>query len=49
MTDSAISNTSEEEDEELGEDLGDLLLESWGFKINTRRGTSQTTDNDREE
>ena len=24
MTDSAISNTSEEEDEELGEDLGDL-------------------------
>ena len=49
VTDSAISNTSEEEDEELGEDLGDLLLESWGFKINTRRGTSQTTDNDREE
>ena len=30
MTDSAISNTSEEEDEELEEDLGDLddLLES---------------------
>ena len=24
MTDSAISTTSEEEDEELGEDLGDL-------------------------
>ena len=24
MTDSAISNTSEEDDEELGEDLGDL-------------------------
>ena len=27
MTDSAISNTSEDDDEELGEDLGDLLLE----------------------
>jgi len=27
VTDSAISNTSEDDDEELGEDLGDLLLE----------------------